>query len=463
MFPVFLPFRWLISKMSTGDMKNNLKKLQKEANAMRYPEDLDYDGLAKGEPEAHLAILYHAFFDYSHGIHQHLSNLGYHLSGKRGNAFVTVVFKIIREKDPALKLTLKVGQFMSKGFAERKIILTTAILNHVRTNLRNACPSKLHQAKRDVNYKSGNRYQVPEFTCPDVSCIKHDLDVNRNFYKDEVPIGAMHSTAVNLNKKPILHKPIPSMQTSHVLPATKENLNYPAAVKGNSLTPFAEIDHAAMLESLPLDSADVTERCTTNTQYQTNQNIASTGNLRSENADLLKRVDSLELQNRQISLHLEEQNTVIKDLQKDNETLKEIIEADRAELKALKTKICQEEDLTARVEELESIITQFKESISSRRQLSIYSPVGGNNLCKQFADLRLNSQTHDVDGTAFVESSLADITNESPLNPTQVRSEKLFELVRDTRSLLGMDIYTPKSNKLDTENDMRNYIDKASE
>lgn len=421
---------------------------------MHYPEDLDYGGLAKGEPEAHLAILYHAFFEYSNSIHQYLTNLGYSISGKRGNPFLAMVFKIIRESDPSLKLTLKVPQFMSKGFAERKIILTAAILNYVRTNLRNTCPAKAsNQSKRDVNFKSENKCKVRELVIPDMSCIKHNDDVTMNFRQDEIPVKEMQSTAVNSVRQQIIRGPNPTMprKTSQPPPAVGQDMKCTTTMKKNCFMSNARIEHGAMLESV--SRAKGAENCVVNTQHKINHDITSTKNLHSEIDELFKRINSLELENQQISLQLKEQKVINKELQKNNEMLKQIVDADHTKF----------DDITARVKEIESVVNEFRESLSGKRLTSLYSPVCGNDLCKQFRNFRLDSKTPDINGSVFFENSLSDITNESPLHPTHSRSENLFELIRGTRSLLGMDVNTPKASKSDLENDISNLSGDASD
>ena len=127
--------------MTTGDVKNNLRKLLAELKQIRYPEcntnndesvvRLDITALASGVPQAFLPILHFAFLDYSYALANYLAERDYELYAKTDLRFIAVVYRILRDEF-SFKPQLTKEQFLSLGFAERKIILVSTILKLCR-------------------------------------------------------------------------------------------------------------------------------------------------------------------------------------------------------------------------------------------------------------------------------------------------------------------------------------------
>ncbi|KAH9492636.1 Centrosomal protein of 44 kDa [Bulinus truncatus] len=121
--------------MSTGDVKNNIKQLQHELRAVKYPTPIDVDGLVKGIPKAYLAIYHYLFTSYSTKLNKDIVNSNNELYGKSDMRFMEAVYKILRDMFD-YKPQIHREQFFSEGYAERKLIMATDILRLVRGKYR---------------------------------------------------------------------------------------------------------------------------------------------------------------------------------------------------------------------------------------------------------------------------------------------------------------------------------------
>jgi centrosomal protein CEP44 len=116
--------------MSTGDLKNNLRKLQLEMRRIQYPKDADLDSLTKGIVSEYLPIYHYVMVSYSRPVAEQISNMGMELTGKTDLRFIESMYKILRELF-SYKPSITKDQFFSSGFAERKVIMCTEIINLV--------------------------------------------------------------------------------------------------------------------------------------------------------------------------------------------------------------------------------------------------------------------------------------------------------------------------------------------
>jgi centrosomal protein CEP44 len=83
--------------MSTGDLKNNLRKLQVEITAIKYEKDIDMQSLSKGIASTFLPIYHYAFIDYSRQVAEQIANLNVELFGKSDLRFIEAMYKVLRE------------------------------------------------------------------------------------------------------------------------------------------------------------------------------------------------------------------------------------------------------------------------------------------------------------------------------------------------------------------------------
>ena len=118
--------------MTTGDLKNNLRKLVSELKQVHYPQsELDLKGIAQGLPKAFLPVVHHVFLDYSIDLAQYFATKEYELYGKTDLRFMEAVYKVLRDEF-GYKPEVTKEQFLTIGFAERKIISLCAILKLLR-------------------------------------------------------------------------------------------------------------------------------------------------------------------------------------------------------------------------------------------------------------------------------------------------------------------------------------------
>lgn len=118
--------------MTTGDLKNNLRKLVSELKQIHYPQsELDIKGVAQGIPKAFLHIVHHVFLDYSIALAQYFASKEYELYGKTDLRFMEAVYKVLRDEF-GHKPQLTREQFLTIGFAERKIIVLCEMVKLLR-------------------------------------------------------------------------------------------------------------------------------------------------------------------------------------------------------------------------------------------------------------------------------------------------------------------------------------------
>ncbi|ESP03767.1 hypothetical protein LOTGIDRAFT_110175 [Lottia gigantea] len=136
--------------MATGDIKNNLRKLQSEIKLLKYPETADVAGLSKGVPTAFLPIYHYAFTQYSSAVAAKIAEMDIELFGKSDLRFMEAVYKILRDMFKYKPLISK-DQFFSSGFAERKVIMTTEILGLIRAKKKELQPTPRGSTSLRVN------------------------------------------------------------------------------------------------------------------------------------------------------------------------------------------------------------------------------------------------------------------------------------------------------------------------
>ena len=118
--------------MTTGDLKNNLRKLVSELKQIHYSQsELDIKGVAQGIPKAVLPIVHHVFLDYSISLAQYFASKEYELYGKTDLRFMETVYKVLRDEF-GYKPQLTREQFLTIGFAERKIIVLCEMVKLLR-------------------------------------------------------------------------------------------------------------------------------------------------------------------------------------------------------------------------------------------------------------------------------------------------------------------------------------------
>ncbi|KAK7474520.1 hypothetical protein BaRGS_00034214 [Batillaria attramentaria] len=126
-----------------GDMKNNLKILETEVRYMKYPEELDLEGVTKGKPQAFLPLYSHAFNNYSPEFTAEVVQLlDEGLYGKSDLRFMEAVYRVLRDMFNYKPSITKDQFFSTSGFAERKVMMCGDVLRLIRERSRNYGPHK---------------------------------------------------------------------------------------------------------------------------------------------------------------------------------------------------------------------------------------------------------------------------------------------------------------------------------
>ncbi|KAJ3410639.1 hypothetical protein HDV05_003530 [Chytridiales sp. JEL 0842] len=123
--------------MSTGDLHNNISKVQADVKSLHYNGQLDIYGLSKGDPAALLPLIHFILLDSSPMLAKHFASRKYELYGKRDTRFMESVHKLLRDEF-GYKPSLNRDQFFSMGFAERKLIFISDLVRlckQLRDNL----------------------------------------------------------------------------------------------------------------------------------------------------------------------------------------------------------------------------------------------------------------------------------------------------------------------------------------
>ncbi|XP_041126025.1 centrosomal protein of 44 kDa [Polyodon spathula] len=116
--------------MATGDLKGCLRKLHQQLRSLNYDKDVDYAGLARGDPASFLPIVSHAFISYSSYLADYLVGCRVELAGKNDIRFVETVYKVLRDQFH-YKPVLSKQQILQCGYAERKINILCDIISLV--------------------------------------------------------------------------------------------------------------------------------------------------------------------------------------------------------------------------------------------------------------------------------------------------------------------------------------------
>ena len=137
--------------MTTGDLKNNLRKFVSELKQVHFPQsELDLKGIAQGVPKAFLPVVHHVFLDYSISLAQYFANKEYDLYGKTDLRFMEAVYKVLRDEF-GYKPQITKEQFLTIGFAERKILSLCEILKLLRGKHDELNPKTKNERKRGRN------------------------------------------------------------------------------------------------------------------------------------------------------------------------------------------------------------------------------------------------------------------------------------------------------------------------
>ncbi|TPX36497.1 hypothetical protein SmJEL517_g01337 [Synchytrium microbalum] len=121
----------MASSSQTGDLQNNLLKIQTELRHIKYPGTIEEYGSKKGHPSAFLPLLHYILLDYSQRLARRFASSGYELYAQKDARFVDSVYKLLRDQF-GYRPALSKEQFLTTGFAERKLILIGDVIRLCR-------------------------------------------------------------------------------------------------------------------------------------------------------------------------------------------------------------------------------------------------------------------------------------------------------------------------------------------
>ena len=116
---------------ATGDLHGNIEKLRDHLRRVHYDSALQVDALAAGEPAGFLPLLHFVLLRHSHAVARWLAERGYELSAKTDLRFVETVYRLARV-ELGYRHALTSKQFLSPGFAERKVLFVIDLLRLVQ-------------------------------------------------------------------------------------------------------------------------------------------------------------------------------------------------------------------------------------------------------------------------------------------------------------------------------------------
>ncbi|XP_078417714.1 centrosomal protein of 44 kDa [Cetorhinus maximus] len=227
--------------MTTGDLKGSLQKLEQSLRSLNYPEDIDYNGLAKGDPAAFLPIISYAFTSYSTYVTEQLITAGVELAGKNDSRFLDAVYKLLRNQFQYKPLLLK-DQFLHYGFAERKMQLSCDIINIV---------TKRHKELSSLNKVKAQSYK--NSSCP--------VKIHTRFKCESLIPDSLPSES-NVTIKPLVERHLSSneMKTIHISSNPENEVVEDKPVREYSELPSSHESQALEIEMLKHQIAKCQEK-----------------------------------------------------------------------------------------------------------------------------------------------------------------------------------------------------------
>ncbi|KAM4710248.1 centrosomal protein of 44 kDa [Discoglossus pictus] len=200
--------------MTTGDVKGGLRKLEQRLRLIRYPRDVNYSGLVKGDPAASLPIISYAFTCYSTNIAEILVSLDIELTAKSDLRFIDAVYKVLRDLFN-YKPVLTKQQFLQCGFSERKIQIVCDIVD---------CVVRKHKELTNQN----------KVKCQSVKKMVPAKEHIETFYPEDTSVQSFLKTST---EAPVRKKPLVERHTgSSLYPQTLRDSSVPLVLNGDNVS-----------------------------------------------------------------------------------------------------------------------------------------------------------------------------------------------------------------------------------
>ncbi|CAG9321693.1 CEP44_2 [Blepharisma stoltei] len=117
--------------MAIGNLHNNRERLKAELSKIKYRSPIDTRELPEGHPAAIFPVIHFLFLEYSDLVSNYISDMGYDLATKNDAGFLESIYKLLRNKFNYVPI-LRVDQFLSLNYAERKILIVLDIVKLVK-------------------------------------------------------------------------------------------------------------------------------------------------------------------------------------------------------------------------------------------------------------------------------------------------------------------------------------------
>ncbi|KAF7244120.1 Centrosomal protein of 44 kDa [Varanus komodoensis] len=184
--------------MATGDLKGNLRKIEQGLRLLNYPKDVDYTGLAKGDPSVFLPIISYCFTSFSPHITELLVESGVELIAKNDLRFIDAVYKVLRDHFQYKPVVSK-QQFLQYGFAERKMQIVCDIISSVykkHKELSNMNKVKFQTRKRIPSVKTQPQVNSSNLLDPSTICTvdfqqKAQVERHKSLLNAKIPEEAL--------------------------------------------------------------------------------------------------------------------------------------------------------------------------------------------------------------------------------------------------------------------------------
>ncbi|KAI8901417.1 Centrosomal spindle body, CEP44-domain-containing protein [Globomyces pollinis-pini] len=126
--------------MATGDLRNNISKLESSLKTIKYPALLDSFGykisllivsVSRGDPVAFLPLLHYVLLNYSPLLTKHFNSKGLDFFGKKDARFIETLYSALLDEFN-YKPKISKEQFFTKGYAEQKCIFVNDVIRFLK-------------------------------------------------------------------------------------------------------------------------------------------------------------------------------------------------------------------------------------------------------------------------------------------------------------------------------------------
>nr|XP_020493424.1 centrosomal protein of 44 kDa-like [Labrus bergylta]XP_020493425.1 centrosomal protein of 44 kDa-like [Labrus bergylta] len=173
-----------VKMLSTGDVQGCLRKLETLLRVIKYPGQVDYNSLSKGDPSAFLPIVSFTLTSFSPPFAEQLTAAGFELTGKTDLRFTDTFYKVLRDIFH-YKPVLTKQQFLQWGFSQRKISVVCDVINFVQQKHnqlkkpRVRCPAQNKEGRPD-----GRGEVQPTLIAPDQPLVVNHTEYQSIFHAE---------------------------------------------------------------------------------------------------------------------------------------------------------------------------------------------------------------------------------------------------------------------------------------